>query len=297
VILPVRDLRLARMGKDCMTSLHSCDASVLASKQRNYLSISMAYATFIFCTGIGMRLFSDLSYSSVLTFGAGVQCFGFCTLLQRVWRYKSLAGISRKTVELYVAVLVMRLGSTLTRSGYLPVDRSGDWVYQAADLASLGLVLELLRQFRKPQLRQTYQEEFDTMDVIKMIPGCVVMAVFIHGNLNDSFFFDSLWTCAMNIDTIAMLPQLWMLARIGGEVEGMTAHFIIAIMISRACSFSFWLYGYKELAAHSRRRGPNIAGWQLLGAHALQLVLSADFLYHYVYARIKGRKLVLPTAL
>ena len=56
-----------------------------------------------------------------------------------------------------------------------------------------------------------------SLQVLKMVPGCVVLAVFIHGNLNDSFFFDSLWTCAMNIDTIAMLPQLWMLARIGGE--------------------------------------------------------------------------------
>jgi len=285
------------MGKDCMTSLYSCDASIVASKQRDYLSVSMAYATFLFCTGIGMRLFSDLSYSSVLTLGAGVQCFGFYSLVSRVWRHKSLAGISLKTVQLYTVVVVMRLCSTLTRSGYLPVDRSGDWVYQAADLASLGLIVELLRQFRNPKIRESYQEEFDTMDVLKMLPGCVVLAVFIHGNLNDSFFFDSLWTCAMNIDTIAMLPQLWMLARIGGEVEGMTAHFIVAIMISRACSFSFWLYGYKELASHSRRRGPNIAGWQLLGAHALQLVLSADFLYHYVYARIKGRKLMLPTAM
>ena len=38
-------------------------------------------------------------------------------------------------------------------------------MYQAADLASLGLIVELLRQFRNPKIRETYQEEYDTMDV------------------------------------------------------------------------------------------------------------------------------------
>ena len=34
---------------------------------------------------------------------------------------------------------------------------------------------------------------------------------------------------------VAMLPQLWMLSRISGEVQGMTAHFVLAIMVSRIC--------------------------------------------------------------
>ena len=43
-------------------------------------------------------------------------------------------------------------------------------------------------------------------------------------------------------------------------------------------------YGYKELRDDSRhgRRSINIAGLQLLAAHALQLLLSLDFLFYYV---------------
>ena len=44
-------------------------------------------------------------------------------------------------------------------------------------------------------------------------------------------------------DEVAMLPQLWMLSRIGGEVQGMTAHFVLAIMVSRICQTAFWSPG------------------------------------------------------
>ena len=39
--------------------------------------------------------------------------------------------------QVYVLVFCFRLSSTLVRQGYLPVDRSGDFVYQLADLFSL----------------------------------------------------------------------------------------------------------------------------------------------------------------
>merc|ERR1719408_103968 len=175
-------------------------------------------------------------------------------------------------------------------SGYLPVDRSGDFMYQFADALSLVCVLKLIHMIRNVYV-SSYQETYDTMDVLRILPACVVLAVFIHGNLNNSFIFDTVWTLSMNLDTIALLPQLWMMSKLG-EVDSMTSHFVFSLICSRACSLAFWWYGYKELA---RPRGPNLAGWQLLAAHVLQLMLSLDFLYYYVTARIRGRKMQLPT--
>lgn len=274
-----------------MTSLACRDVSVLTLKMRENFKVGSIYLTFVVCTWALANMCSDGSYSSVLTLGSGIQCLGFCALLQKVRQTKSVAGISKKTVQLYGLVLVLRLCSTLQRSGYIPVDRSGDWVYQSADLTSLLFVLELLLCFEEPRLRATYQEEYDTMDLVKMVPACCMLAFFVHGNLNDSVVFDTVWTASMNVDTVSMLPQLWMLAKIGGEVEGMTAHFVVALMLSRACSFAFWVYGYKELG---KVRRLNVAGYQLLAAHFIQLGLSADFLLHYLSARLKGRRMVLP---
>jgi hypothetical protein len=276
---------------DSMTSFQSRDVSMMHKQQREYKTIGATYLNFIVAALVVYCIFSDAGYSSVLTLGAALQCLAFYSLLQRVDRSKSLAGISMKTMELYAIYMVMRLGCTLTRSGYLPVDRSGDWVYQAADIASLACVFQILNLKNDPTLRSTYQEQYDTMDVKRALPGCVILGLFIHGHLNDSFVFDSLWQASTNVDTLAMVPQLWMLSRIGGEVDGMTANFVANLFFSRACSFSFWFYGYKELR---RGTGPNLAGGLLILCHTVQLILSADFLYYYAVARWKGNKLVLP---
>ena len=90
---------------------------------------------------------------------------------------------------------------------YLPVDRSGDWVYQLADIGSLVIVLALLVLIHK-KYKGTYDAGNDTMPIFNFIPACVLMAICVHGDLNDSPFFDVMWTIGLNLDTIAMLPQL-----------------------------------------------------------------------------------------
>merc|ERR1719231_1961753 len=99
-----------------------------------------------------------------------------------------------------------------------------------------------------------------------------------------------------NLDTVAMLPQLWMVVKLG-EVECLTSHFVALLIASRACSFAFWFYGYKELQDTGTaygRNSINLAGLQLLAAHALQLLLSLDFLFYYVKARVRGDRMQLP---
>jgi hypothetical protein len=63
-------------------------------------------------------------------------------------------------------------------------------------------------------------------------------------------------------------------------------------MASRVCAFAFWFYGFRELV----RGGAPFAGWELIGAHGLQLLLSVDFAYHYMKARVLGRRLTLPVS-
>ena len=53
------------------------------------------------------------------------------------------------------------------------------------------------------------------------------------------------------------------------EVDGMTSHYVVALTLSRLCSFAFWFYGYKELR---RGPGPNIAGGLLIMCHFVRSV-------------------------
>merc|ERR1719263_646789 len=262
-------------------------ASSSSGKQVNQMA--SGYFIFTLCAVIVYRLFTDGDFSSIYTLGMAVQCLAFYLLNAKVDMQKSVAGISAKTLKVYVLVFMFRLSSTMVKNGYLPVDQSGDWVFQTADILSLMMTVKLLRRMYTSH-RATYQEDYDTFDVFRLVPPCVVLAICVHGHLNSCPFFDTCWTVAMNLDAIAMLPQLWMLAKIGGEVDGMTSHFVVALAFSRFCGFAFWFYGYTEIYRVSK-----VAGYQLLFAHAMQVFLSLDFVYYYLVARMKGKRMQLPT--
>jgi len=271
--------------------MSSNEAVLCSEKQREMISVGSAYVTFILCGVVVLRKFSEGDFSAVLTFGSGVQCLGFFLLLMKIQRRRSVAGISSKCMEVYALVFMFRLSSTLVKNGYLPVDRSGDWVYQTADIASLMLVLQILFKIHKAH-KLTYQKEEDNLNIYRAIPGCILLALFLHGNLNNSPVFDILWTIGMNLDTLALVPQLWMLTKIGGEVEGQTSNFCASLAISRLCAFAFWFYGFAEL--QPRDGGANVSGWLIIGCHSLQVLLSADFMYYYLVARFSGKKMTLP---
>jgi len=264
-------------------------------------STGCSYFVFLMCVGVVLRHFSDRDFSTVLTLGAGVQCLAFYLLLQKVKRQRSVAGISSKMLEMYVLVILLRLSSTLIKQGYLPVDRSGDYVYQAADIVSLFLVFQLLWCCHKTH-KVTFQADQDSLEIWRAVPVLLILAVCLHGNLNKSAFFDTTWTLGMYLDTIAMLPQYFMLVKNGGEVEALTSHFVALVVLSRACSFAFWYYGHKELAPRPGKNaglinnttGLNIAGWLIVACHSVQLLLSADFMYHYVSSAMGKVKMILP---
>lgn len=44
-------------------------------------------------------------------------------------------------------------------------------------------------------------------------------------------------------------------------------------------AFWFWFTGMPELAP--KDGGANLVGYLIVGAHAIQVLLSADFMYHY----------------
>jgi len=261
------------------------------SRQGLNAAVGAVYVMFAICALVVYAKFSDKDFSAILTVSSGLQCLGFLLLTLKVRAQKTVAGISSRCLEMYVLVFLVRLCSTTIKNGYIPVDKSGDHMYQLGDALSLVLAIQLLYCCHKTH-RATYQEDKDTMAIMPLIPPCVLLAMFLHANLNRSPLFDTIWTTSLNLDTVAMLPQLWMLTKIGGAVDGMTSNFVVAMMASRLCAFTFWFYGYEELAADDT--DANYAGKQILGAHVLQLLLAADFLYYYMSARFSGKKMVLP---
>jgi len=245
---------------------------------RQNMTILVTYLIFGATALSSWHHLSDKDFSFLLTFSGCTQTLAFFLLLHKIRVQRSVTGISSKTLQVYVLVFCFRLTSTMVKNGYLPVDRTGDWLYQAADIASLLLVLQILF-FMHKKYADTYQHELDTMPIGTMLPAFALLGCAFHGNLNHSPFFDSMWTVGLWFDTIAMLPQLWMLVAKGGEVEALTANYVALVFASRVMAFWFWFTGMSELAP--KDGGANLVGGLIVGAHGIQVLVSMDFMYHY----------------
>merc|ERR1719261_223313 len=145
-----------------------------ASSGKGVNQIASGYFVFTLSAVIVYRLFTDGDYSSIYTMGMGVQCLAFYLLNAKVDMQKSVAGISAKTLQVYVMVFVFRLSSTMLKNGYLPVDQSGDWVFQTADILSLVMTVRLLRRIQTSH-NGTYQVDYDTFNVYRLAPPCIVL--------------------------------------------------------------------------------------------------------------------------
>merc|ERR1719310_2151590 len=225
--------------------------------------------------------FHDLGLSTFITLAVAIQCFGYTCLRLKIAQQKSVAGISAQTLMLQASSCGLRLSSTTWLQGYIPVDGTGDWLYQALDAFSLLILLNIIYCIFK-SLRSTYQEEHDYINVEYIGLGCFILAVLVHPDLNNRPVFDTLWTTALYIDVVAMVPQLVLISKIRGEVEALTSHFVGATALSRLTSLIFWYHGFAELAPLDGSF--NLAGWAIIAAHVLQVLLLGDFLFYYIRA-------------
>merc|ERR1719310_1098141 len=265
---------------------------MMASKAKNAVPDQGTLALYL--GALVCQSFHDLGLSTFITLALAIQCFAFTCLRLKISQTKSVTGISGRTLMLQAASCTLRLSSTTWLNGYVPVDGTGDGLYQLLDVCALLLVLQLLYCVFRAH-RCTYQEEHDNFNIELMALSCFVLAVLVHPDLNNRPVFDTLWTAALYIDVVAMMPQLSMMTKIRGEVEALTSHYVGATALSRATSLVFWYHGFIELAPLDG--GFNMAGWAIIAAHVLQVLLLCDFLYYYIRAWVStgSARFELPT--
>jgi len=252
-------------------------------------SVQFCYALFAFFWFYVWGKVSSLKFSAILTGASCVQCLGFLVLCVKVHGSKSVKGISSKMLEMFVLFYSCRLTSTCLKNGYIPQDKTGDHMYQLVDLCSLLLVGHLLYCVHKIYAH-SYQEEYDRLPLLPLVAPCVVLAWFVHGTFNKNFFFDTCWALSTNFEGVVMVPQLWMMAAQGGKVDSLTGHFVAGVVVSGVMTFTFWWFNFDSVV----RKGTVAAGWAIMIAHGLKLVLCADFMYYYTLAFLDGTNVVLP---
>merc|ERR1719352_1999160 len=99
-----------------------------------------------------------------------LQCLGMVLLSLQLISTGSAAGISARALLLDAVALCCRLSSTLWLHGYLPVDASGDYIFQAFDIMSLSILAWLLYQVFEAK-KHTYQAHEDSLPLLPMVSG------------------------------------------------------------------------------------------------------------------------------
>lgn len=93
-----------------------------------------------------------------------------------------------------------------------------------------------------------------------------------------------LWAFSLWLESVAILPQLFMLQRTG-EAENITVHYVFALGIYRALYILNWIYRY--LFEGRFDLIPVLSG-------VVQTVLYSDFFYIYYTKVMQGKKFNLP---
>lgn len=246
-------------------------------------------------------MLSGGDFSFLMTYGGMARMFGFGILNLKTFKSQRSTGVSIKTLQLYVIVFFFRLTSIIRHEGYLPYDKSGDWLYHFIEGTSLLLASVALYACMVP-FKHTYQADLDKFGELLVPPGMgavylagpiLLLAILVHPNLNADFISDTAWTYAMYLESAALLPQLYMFQKqSSGVVELLTAHFVFALGFGRVMEFLFWIYSYHELADAS---GSKLPGYLALFSQAVQLIMMLDFFWYYYLAVKNATPLVLPS--
>lgn len=246
-------------------------------------------------------LMSGGDFSFLMTYGAMSRMFGFGILNVKTFKSQRATGVSVKTLQLYCIVFFFRLTSIIRHEGYLPYDKSGDWLYHFIEIMALVFTASALYGCTGP-FKSTYQADCDKFGEFNVPQGfgavylaapILFVAICLHPNLNADFLSDVAWTYAMYLESVAVIPQLYMFQKqSNGVVELLTAHFVAALGFGRVMEFTFWIYSYHELATSS---GSTLPGYLAIISQFAQLVLMVDFFWYYITAVKNATPLVLPS--
>jgi len=194
-------------------------------------------------------------------------------LLQKMKASNSCSGISFKSQFLYLIVYFTR---------YLDIfwtfsDSFYNSTYKIIFISSSAYIIYLMLNDYKP----THDPNIDTFKVQYLLVGSCLMALLLSHQYT---FAELLWTFSIWLESVAILPQLFMLQRTG-EAETITTHYLFALGSYRALYIPNWLYRY---FAEGR--------WEPIAVFAgiIQTVLYSDFFWIYYTKVIKGKKFALP---
>jgi ER lumen protein retaining receptor len=160
--------------------------------------------------------------------------------------------------------------TTFTQSYY-------NGIFKILFISSSGYTLYLMMTSYRP----TQSAPLDTFRVQYLLLGSAILAVLFPPKYTT---IEILWSFSLWLESVAILPQLFMLQRTG-EADTITVHYIAALGAYRALYIPNWIWRY--WADGHLSRISVLAG-------LVQTVLYSDFFWIYYTKVMRGKKFALP---
>lgn len=207
------------------------------------------------------RLIGDLSH-----------LLAIIILLWKIWKTRSCAGISGKSQILFALVFTTR---------YVDLVISFISVYNTVMKVVYILCAYITVYLIYIKFKATYDSNHDTFRMEFLVVPVGGLAFLVN---HDFTPLEILWTFSIYLESIAILPQLFMISKTG-EAETITSHYLFALGAYRALYLVNWVYryyfeGFFDLIA--------------IVAGVVQTILYCDFFYLYITKVLRGKTLSLP---
>lgn len=257
---------------------------MLAMKYMNTEAFKV-WAGFMLIVFILFWLFSSGDFSFLLTLSSLVSMFSFLMVALKIESGRSVKGVSLKMMECYILIFFGRLCAIVPFEGYLPFDKSGDWLYQLCEAIGFSLAC-LIVYFCRKRYAATHDPSADTLNHLFLAVPALAVALIFHPNLNNFLPSDISWAFALYLESVAVLCQLFMFVK-EGQAQPHTSHFLAAQALSKLMSFIFWASSFSELSNPNHYIKSFVGNW-VVAMQLVQLLVMADFIYHYIRCIRKG---------
>ena len=94
--------------------------------------------------------------------------------------------------------------------------------------------------------RPTQDASLDTFRLVYLIPPVILLALIFNYEYSP---FELTWSFSIWLESVAILPQLFMLQRTG-EAEAITTHYLAALGLYRGLYIPNWIYRYVSCRIH-----------------------------------------------
>lgn len=194
-------------------------------------------------------------------------------LFIKIWKSKSCAGISGKSQVLFALVFTTR---------YLDLVTSFISIYNTV----MKVVFLMLAYATVYLIYVRFKNTFDSENDSFRIEFLLVPVAGLSFLENYAFSpLEILWTFSIYLESVAILPQLFMITKTG-EAESITTHYLFFLGLYRTLYLANWVWRY-----HTEGFFDQIA----VVSGVVQTIFYCDFFYLYFTRVLRGnRKMGLP---